>query len=119
MAGAHQWPPRQTPLGILATLALAETGAQRLLLEATGVLEANLVATQASVNPTSPSTRTGISLALPVVMMGVASKLASLQISATWSLTKVLAVVTLATLLAIAPSLASRVETVSTAVSLG
>lgn len=55
---------------------------------------------------------------MPLVTMGVASKPASLQPSAN-ALTKELAVVTLATLLAIAPSLVNRVETVSTAVSLG
>lgn len=83
VAGAHQSPPRQTPLGTLATLALVATGAQRLLLGAIGVLEASLVATQASVNPTSPSTRTGMGVLLLLVTMGVASKLASLQLSAT------------------------------------
>lgn len=147
LAGAQQSRPRQAPRGILATLALAfkktglhrllleatgllttlalapkEIGVHRLLLQATGVLATNLLGTQASVIPTSPSTQTVI-LAPPValvqvVMMVVASKLVSSQLSPTCT-DDALVVATLAILLATAPSLGSRLETALIAVKLG
>ena len=73
---------------MLATLARVEAGVHRLLLEATGALAAILVATQASLSPTSPSTQTAIWVVvvqLPVVTMAVASELASSQLPATWT----------------------------------
>ena len=123
LAGTQQSRPRQTPPGILATLALAlkETGLRRLLLEETGVLATNLLGTQASVIPTSQSTRT-VTLVpvvpVQVVMVVVASKLVSSQLSAPCT-DGALVAATLAILLATAPSLVSRLETALIAVRLG